>query len=122
VTGASGKRRRRRCLRPEEVESFYDLAVPEGDRVALAVAREVEGLDQEIAVLRVRLRRALEEHPENMTLMLKGVEMLAKALSARYRLSKEAKAELSESVRATLEEYGRMMSPEGESDVAGAED
>ena len=34
-------------------------------------------------MLRVRLRRALEEHPENMTLMLKGVELLAKALSRR---------------------------------------
>ncbi len=122
MTGASKKRPRRRCRRPSDVEGFYDSAVPEGDKVALAVAREVQGLDQEIAVLRLRLRRALEEHPENMTLMLKGVEMLVKALSASYRLSKDAKAELSESVRATIEEYGRMMSPEGEGDIAGSED
>jgi hypothetical protein len=122
VAGASGKQPRSRCRRPSDVEGFYESAVPEGDKVALAVAREVEGLDQEIAVLRVRLRRALEDHPENMTLMLKGVEMLVKALSAGYRLSREAKAELSESVTATLEEFGRIMSPEGESDVAGSED
>ncbi|MGD0114909.1 MAG: hypothetical protein ABSC13_02750 [Dehalococcoidia bacterium] len=121
MTGAKRKRRRR-CPRPSDVEGFYDLAVPQGDRIALTVAHEVEGLDQEIAVLRVRLRRALEEHPENMTLMLKGVEMLVKAVSAGYRLSKDAKADLSESVRGTLEEYARMISPEGESDFAGTED
>ena len=122
MTSASGKRPRSRCRRPSDVEGFYESAVPAGDKVALAVAREVEGLDEEIAVLRVRLRRALEEHPENMTLMLKGVEMLVKAVSAGYRLSKDAKADLSESVRGTLEEYARMISPEGESDFAGTED
>ncbi len=119
MTTAKGKRRR---LRREAAARYYDPVVSASERTALAVAREVEGLDQEIAVLRVRLRRALEEHPENMTLMLKGVEMLVKAVSAGYRLSKEAKAELSESVTATLEEFGRIMSPEGQSDVAGSED
>jgi hypothetical protein len=34
----------------------------------------------EIAVLRLRLRRALEDHPENIPLMLKGTEMLTKLI------------------------------------------
>jgi hypothetical protein len=96
--------------------------VPEGDRVALAVAREVEGLDQEIAVLRVRLRRALEDHPENMTLMIKGVELLVKALAANYRLSKDGKAELSASIEAMLNEYDPMTRPEAQRDVVAGED
>jgi hypothetical protein len=95
--------------------------VPEGDRVALAVAREVEGLDQEIAVLRVRLRRALENHPENMTLMIKGVELLVKALAANYRLSKDGKVELSAKVEAMLNEYDPMTRPEEKSDVVAGE-
>ena len=121
---AGGKRKGRpgRCRRPSEVDAFYDSAVPEGDRVALAVAREVEGLDQEIAVLRLRLRRALEDHPENMTLMMKGVELLVKALAASYRLSKDGRAELSASIEAMLSEYDPMIRPEAQSDVVAGED
>jgi hypothetical protein len=122
VAADSGRRGIRRCRRPSEVEGFYDAALPEADKVALAVARDVQGLEQEIAVLRVRLRRALEDHPENMTLMIKGVELLVKALSASYRLSKDAKADLSESIKAMLEEYGGMIRPEGQSDVGTGED
>ena len=110
------------CHRPSEVDRFYDSAVPEGDRVALAVAREVEGLDQEIAVLRVRLRQALEDHPENMTLMIKGVELLVKALAASYRLSKDAKAGVSASIEAVLNEYDGMIRQEAESDAVANED
>jgi hypothetical protein len=110
------------CHRPSEVERFYDEAVPEADRVALAVAREVDGLDQEIAVLRVRLRRALREHPENVTLMMKGVELLVKALAADYRLSKDSKAQVSDRIEALLREYDPMTRPEAKSDVVAGED
>ena len=98
-------------------KAFYRSALSESEKEMLPVADEVEGLDQEIAVLRVRLRRALEEHPENMTLMLKGVELLVKALAASYRLSKDAKTDLSASVRSVLDEYGAMMRPESNDDV-----
>ena len=121
MADVSGKRQPG-CRRPSEAEQFYDSAVPEGDRVALAVAREVEGLDQEIAVLRVRLRRALEKHPENMTFMLKGVELLVKALAASYRLPKDAKAGVSASIGAMLKEYGGMILPEAQGDAVAGQD
>ncbi len=120
MTAAKEKRCRRKRPRRGEASRFYDPILAEGDQLALAVAAEVEGLDQEIAVLRLRLRMALDEHPENMPLMLKGVDMLVKAVSARHRLSKNAKAELSENIRGTLEELGRLMSPEEESDADGS--
>ena len=106
--------RRRHRVNPK---AFYRSALSESEKEMLPVADEVEGLEQEIAVLRVRLRRALEEHPENMTLMLKGVELLVKALGASYRLSKDAKTDLSASVRSVLDEYGAMMRPESNDDV-----
>lgn len=115
-------RERSRCRRPAEVKSFYDSALSESEKAALLTASEVEGLGQEIALLRVRLRRALEEHPENMTLMLKGVELLVKALAANYRLSKDAKADLSASIRSMLEEFGGRIYPEALGDVVGSED
>jgi hypothetical protein len=42
--------------------------------VLLPEAKGVEGLDEEIALLRVKLTTALQEHPDNLPLMLRGVE------------------------------------------------
>ena len=72
-------------------------------------------------MLRLRLRRALDEHPDDMTLMAKGVEMLVKALAASYKLSKGAKADLSSNIRAVLDEYGPMIGAEAQSDVVAGE-
>ena len=63
-------------------------------------------------MLRLRLRQTLEEHPENLTLMLKGIGMLVRAVSANYKLSKEAKTDLSVSIRELLEEVGGRICPE----------
>ena len=63
-------------------------------------------------MLRLRLRQTLEEHPENLPLMLKGIGMLVKAVSANYKLSKEAKTDLSVSIRELLEEVGGRICPE----------
>jgi len=78
------------------VRNFYGEVLSQAEQLALPEAEEVEGLDQEIAVLRVRLKRALEEHPEDVTLIGKGLDLLVKAVAARYRLSPKAKRELAE--------------------------
>jgi hypothetical protein len=57
-----------------------------------------------------------------MTLMIKGVELLVKALAANYRLSKDGKAELSASIEAMLNEYDPMTRPEAQRDVVAGED
>jgi len=62
------------------------------------VALEIEGVDEEIALLRLRLRKAVAEHPEDLPLMFKGIELLAKAVATRYRLSKKAERDLAESI------------------------
>jgi len=72
-------------------------------------------------VLRLRLRSVLKEHPDNMKLMLKGVELLTRAISARYRLSKDAKADLSAGIKSVLNEIGGRVYPEGLGDIAGDE-
>jgi hypothetical protein len=120
VTVARGRRRRRND-RPDVVESFYRSALSAAERKHLPQARDVQGLDEEIAVLRLRLRSVLKEHPDNMKLMLKGVELLTRAISARYRLSKDAKADLSAKIKGVLSEIGGRVYPEGLGDIAGDE-
>ena len=47
--------------RGREAQGFYAKALGEAERRELPEARQMEGLDEEIAVMRVRLQRALKE-------------------------------------------------------------
>jgi hypothetical protein len=86
---------------------FYEAALDEAEREELPAAREVEGLDEEVALLRVRLRQAIKDRPEDLALMLRGLETLRRLLVSRYRLPKAdaeaAAAQLAE-VREMLKE------------------
>ena len=68
-------------------ENFYGHGAAPADRLELARAHEVEELDHEIAMLRVRLKKAIEEHPEDLALATRGVNALVRAVVAQYRLS-----------------------------------
>ena len=85
---------------------FYARALSEAERVLIAEAREVEGLDEEIALLRVKLSTALAENPDNMPLMLRGVELLVKAVGAEYRLSRKSQDNLAAAIDGVLKEMG----------------
>lgn len=91
--------------------SFYAGCVTEGERELLEAAREVEGLEEEIAVLRVRLFRALKEHPEDFRLMVHGVGMLVRAVAAQYRLSPKARRDLADNFAAVLNGLGDQILP-----------
>ena len=97
------KERRRGATLPK---GFYAAALNEAEAELLAAAREVAGLDEEIALLRLRLRRLVEEHPEQTDLLFKGVGLLVRAVAARYRLSEEAEENLFQSLEAVVRSVG----------------
>jgi hypothetical protein len=117
---AGGRRRGRRptSLLAGRTEGFYRSALSEAERLAFSEAADMRGLDDEIAVLRVKLRTALEENPQDVKLMFKGLELLVKALAARYRLSQRAEDELSERVETVLRDLGAPLYPEVFGDAA----
>jgi hypothetical protein len=85
---------------------FYARALSEAERLLIAEARGVEGLDEEIALLRVKLSTALAENPDNMPLMLRAVELLVKAVGAEYRLSRKSQDNLAAAIDGVLKELG----------------
>ena len=91
--------------------NFYGQAVEEAERLDLERAHEIEGLDDEIALLRVRLKRAVTDHPEDVRLLTRGLEILVRAVGARYRLSPKAKRDLAENLAATLNSLGDQLLP-----------
>ncbi|MCJ7511226.1 MAG: hypothetical protein MUP14_10145 [Dehalococcoidia bacterium] len=106
MAGAAKTSRRR-----HPAEGFYQEALSEAERWEWA--RQMEGLDEEIALLRVRLKEALEERPEDMQLVAKGVDLLVKAVAAKYRLSPKAQRELSDSIAGVVRGIGAVLYPEG---------
>jgi hypothetical protein len=113
-----GPRKRSRRSTAAKAAGFYRSALSQAERLALSEAAEMRGLDDEIAVLRVKLRSALEENPQDVKLMFKGVELLVKALAARFRLSQGEEDELSERVEAVLRDLGAPLYPEVFGDAA----
>lgn len=90
---------------------FYDHSLSEAERERLPAAREMEGLDEEIAVLRVRLMTAMNEHPQDFRLLSQGVEMLVKAVAAQYRLSPKARRDLADHITNVLNSLGDQLLP-----------
>ena len=73
----------------------------------------MQGLDEEIAMLRVHLRKALEASPEDLRLLTHGIDMLVKAVAAQYRLSPKARRDLAGHLTNLLNSLGDQLLPTG---------
>ena len=67
---------------------FYEQALTAAENEELGRAQEVGGLDEEIAALRLRLRRVLQDSPKDIALMLRGMDVLRRLVATRYALSR----------------------------------
>ena len=105
------KRRRTRKV----ARDFYTTALQEAEQAALGPARAVEGLDEEIAVLRVKLYSSLAQHPDDMPVILRGMELLVRAVAARYRISGKSEDDLFQSAVGVLKGVGELLLPEEDS-------
>jgi len=95
--------------------NFYERTTDEA--TALAEAREVEGVDDELALLRKQLRTHVRKHPEDFELMLKGAALIVRAAHARYRMSPRKAADLGESMTAALAQLGDSLFGDRDEDV-----
>ena len=73
--------------RAPSLRNFYYGALDAAEDEQLDLAAAAEGLDDEVALLRVLVRRELRERPEDLRLALQGLTLLVRAVAARYRLS-----------------------------------
>ena len=100
------------------MRDFYGSALDAAHQTTLKYASNVEGLDKEIALLRLKLRDALQEGPESFQLMVRGMELLVKLVSARYRLSKKAEKDIASSAANVLRGLAVQLFPESRDDDA----
>ncbi len=109
---AAAPRRRTRAPRRSHADNFYERALSEAEAGYLRGAANVQGLDQEIAVLRTKIRSALEERPDDVSLLMKGIATLSRTLAARHRLADKAEKDLFDNLIGTLRGLGEQVFPE----------
>jgi len=83
---------------------FYSRALTEAEKVELEEASYVEGVDQEIALLRIKLRELVENEPDRIDLHLEAANTIARLVRTRYQISKEQKRSLKEAIAKVLTE------------------
>lgn len=83
---------------------FYSMVLDEEEQLDFEQATCVEGLDDEIAMLRVRIKSVLRHDPDNMKLIAQATNALAKLVSTRYNISKDDKNGLREAINNVLKD------------------
>ncbi len=77
---------------------FYSKVLDEAEQLDFELATGVDGIDDEIALLRVKIKSALEKDPENINLIMRATNTLAGLVKTRYRISREQKKGLKEAI------------------------
>jgi hypothetical protein len=83
---------------------FYGQALDEAEKLELEEARGVDGIDEEIAILRVKLRELIVEEPQRFDLHLKMANAIARLVMTRYNITREQKKSLKEAITRVLTE------------------
>ncbi len=81
---------------------FYSRVLDEAEQLDFELATGVEGIDDEIALLRVKIKSLLENDPENVKLIMQATNPLARMVRTRYSISKEDKKGLKEAIANVL--------------------
>ncbi|MDP2919984.1 MAG: hypothetical protein Q8O43_07190 [Dehalococcoidia bacterium] len=81
---------------------FYSRVLTEDERHDFELATCVEGIDEEIALLRVKIKSLVERDPENLRLIMQATNALARLVITKYNIRKEDKQGLKEAIQNVL--------------------
>ncbi len=79
-------------------ESIYALVLDEAERLDFELASGVNGIDDEIALLRVKIKSVLGDDPKNLADLIKATNALERLVRTRYKISKEQRKGLKEAI------------------------
>jgi len=77
---------------------FYSKVLNEAEQMDFKLASGVDGIDDEIALLRVKIKSLIAHDPENITLIMQATNILARLIKTRYNITKEHKKGLKEAI------------------------
>ncbi len=77
---------------------FYSKVLDEAERLDFKLATDVDGIDDEIALLRVKIKSLIKRDPENIKLIMQASNTLARLVRTRFNISKDDKKGLKEAI------------------------
>ena len=95
---ATGKRGAPKGNQNARKHGFYSRVLDEAEQIDFELASGVEGIDDEIALLRVKIKSILERDPENIKLIMQAANTLARLVKTRYNITKEQRKGLKEAI------------------------
>jgi hypothetical protein len=100
--GRKGTSKRRR--NPEK-QGFYSRVLDEVERLDYELASGVNGIDDEIALLRVEIKKAISGGDvSNLQLLVKATNALERLIRTRYQITKEQRKGLKEAISNVLKD------------------
>ena len=86
--------------------AFYSQILNESQKVQLKEAHEVEGIDEEIAILRVKFLTLMKEHPDRIDLQTTAANSIARLVTTRHIISRNDKKGLKTAITKVFDEIG----------------
>jgi hypothetical protein len=83
---------------------FYAKVLDEAEQLDFELASGVEGFDDEIALLRVKIKSLLANDPENLKLLMAATNTLVRLVNTKYKISREQKLGLKEAIENVLKD------------------
>ena len=92
-----------RAGRDRAKRSFYSKALDEAELLDFEMAQGIEGIDDEIALLRIKIKSLLEKDPENIKTIMEATNTLARLVTTRYRITTDQKKALTNAIGNVLQ-------------------
>lgn len=83
---------------------FYSTVLDENQQRDFETATTVEGIDEEIALLRVKIKSLVQQNPENLRLIMQATNALSKLIMTKFNIGKDDKQGLKEAVTNVLKD------------------
>ncbi len=100
MNGRSISKKRNQSTRKQ---NFYSRVLDEAERLDLELAAGVNGIDDEIALLRVELKKAITGgDAKNLRLLVNATNALERLIRTRYQITKEQRKGLKEAITNVL--------------------
>jgi len=81
---------------------FYSKVLDEAEQLDFELAAGVEGVDDEIALLRVKIKSLLANEPENIKSLMDATNALVRLVKMKYKINQEQKQGLKEAIENVL--------------------
>jgi uncharacterized protein YjcR len=102
--GLKGKRGAPKGNQNARKHGFYSRVLDKKEQIDFEQATTVESIDDEIALLRVKIKSLLECDPENIRLIMQAINALERLVRTKYNISKSDKKGLKEAIGIVLKD------------------